>query len=115
MSENTATKSRTRSGLSHSLSLRAKLLCGFGAVTALLVAVGSVGVWGSGTQSSASKKQSGLVPLLHLAMQAKYQTADFFGYQTAAAYAIPPGGQGATSDNAPHRAALPGSAALFAQ
>src|SRR4051794_23073758 len=103
----------TAVSFTRSMSLRAKLLCGFGAVTALLVAVGAVGVWGSGSQSAASKKQSALVPLLHLAMQAKYQTADFFGYQTAAAYEIAQGVKGAASPKAPNRSAFLGSAATF--
>jgi len=95
-----------RSNLFGSWSLRAKLLVAFGTVTALLVFVGGVGVWGSRTQSSASAKQSAVVPILHLAMQAKYQTADFFGFQTAAAYEIARGVTGALSDKAPNRAAF---------
>ena len=95
-----------RSNLFGSWSLRAKLLAAFGTVTALRVFVGGVGVWGSRTQSSASAKQSAVVPILHLAMQAKYQTADFFGFQTGAAYEIARGVTGALSDKAPNRAAF---------
>src|SRR5258708_5135873 len=96
-----------------SWSLKTKLFAAFGAVTALLVLVGGVGVWGSRTQSSASAKQSAIVPVLHQAMQAKYQTADFFGFQTAAAYEIARGVKGALSDKAPNRAAFLASYAKF--
>jgi methyl-accepting chemotaxis protein len=88
------------------LSLSKKFLCGFGSIIILLVGVGSVGVWGSAQQSSASSRVTRLVPNVRLAMQAKYQTADFFGYQTAAAYEIARNVPGAIKPTAPNRAAF---------
>jgi methyl-accepting chemotaxis protein len=96
------------------LSLRRKLVCGFGSIIALLVAVGGVGLWGSRQQSAASSRATALVPSVRLAMQAKYQTADFFGYQTAAAYEIARGVPGAIKDGSPNRAAFMTSRGQFA-
>jgi methyl-accepting chemotaxis protein len=95
------------------LSLSKKLLCGFGSIIALLIGVGAVGVWGSAAQSSASGRVTSLVPNVRLAMQAKYQTADFFGYQTAAAYEIARGVPGAIKPSSPNRAAFLKSRGAF--
>ncbi len=95
------------------LSVGKKLLCGFGSIIALLIAVGGVGIWGSGQQSGASSRATGLVPGVRQAGQAKYQTADFFGYQTAAAYEIARGVPGAIKPTAPNRSAFLKSRAAF--
>ena len=95
------------------LSLSKKLLCGFGSIIVLLIGVGAVGVWGSAAQSSASGRVTSLVPNVRLAMQAKYQTADFFGYQTAAAYEIARGVPGAIKPSSPNRAAFLKSRGAF--
>jgi methyl-accepting chemotaxis protein len=95
------------------LSIGKKLYAGFGAVVALMLVVIGVGIWGSQSQTSAARLVEYHVPLVTDAMQIKFRSADFSGWQTAYAFDIARGVAGATSDNAASRKAFLASAASF--
>ncbi|MBV8561791.1 MAG: HAMP domain-containing protein, partial [Actinobacteria bacterium] len=88
------------------LSLRAKLLAGFGVVTALLAVVGLVAIWGSSSQGGAAQKLAAAATSATLAEELKFQSADMNGWQTAYAFDIARGLKGARADSAPSRVAF---------
>jgi len=95
------------------LSLRTKLLAGFGAVTALLAIVGAVGIWGATSQGAAATKLRTAADTAQLAGVLKYDAADVNGWQTAYAFDVVRGLKGARSNSAPSRVAFVASEGHF--
>ena len=95
------------------LSLRTKLLAGFGACTAILVIVGGVAIWGGSTQGAAATKLREAADTATLSERLKYDAADVNGWQNAYAFDIARGLKGARTDAAPSRKAFVASEATF--
>jgi methyl-accepting chemotaxis protein len=95
------------------LSVGKKLFGSFGIVVALLLVVTAVGIWGGRAQSASTSRVEGAARIATAAGQVKFRAADFNGWQTAYAFDVIRGENGATSDSAPSRKAFLASAAAF--
>src|SRR5689334_11079054 len=67
----------------HNLSLRTRMLCAFGAVAALLLVVGGLGIWGSLSQSGAATSRTHLGDAVRQVDLIRYYDADVAGWQVA--------------------------------
>jgi methyl-accepting chemotaxis protein len=94
-------------------NIRPRLLGAFGIVLILVFVVAGVGLWGSARQNAATKRLETSRALTRAAMQVKFRSADFNGWQTAYALDAVLGTHNATSDSVGSRAAFLKSAAAF--
>ena len=95
------------------LRVGVRLGAAFGIVAILLVAVAGVALQGSASQGSAATTLSSQLRLTRDVMQVKFRSADFNGWQTAYAFDVVRGLNGATSDHAASRSAFLASAQSF--
>src|SRR5450755_4556442 len=85
----------------------------FAVVAVLLALVAGVAVQGSSSQGTAATTLSSQLRLTRDVMQVKFRSADFNGWQTAYAFDIVRGLEGAASDTSASRAAFLASAQSF--
>jgi methyl-accepting chemotaxis protein len=95
------------------MSLRAKLLSGFGAVTLIVILVGVVAMWGASADGAAQDRHETAEVYSALAVTARFEAASFNGFQTAYGLDVVRGVKGATSNSAPNRRAYLKSRARF--
>ena len=95
------------------LKIGKRLLAAFGLIVALIVVITIVGVTGGNAQSNAASQLTESQRFTHEAMQVKFRSADFNGWQTAYAFDVIRGLTNATRDSSPSRASFLASAASF--
>ncbi len=95
------------------LKVGVRLAVAFGLVAVLLGAIVVMGIRGSSSQSAATEKVDKAVTVTKAAMQLKYRSADFNGWQTAYAFDVRRGLTGATLDTGDSRKAFLASADAF--
>lgn len=97
------------------LTVRGRLWTSYLALAALLTAVVGVGVYGFSQMRAATEQVEVSMNALHDAMQAKFRTADFAGWQTGYAFDINRGVPDAISDQVGQRASFLASTSAFAE
>ena len=95
------------------LKVGVRLGLAFGLVAVLLVATVLVGISSGASQSQSSNELQASNSLTRDALQVKFRSADFNGWQTAYAFDIFRGAPGATLDTGDSRKAFLDSASLF--
>jgi len=95
------------------LKIGPRLTVAFALMAILLGVVGGVGLWAAHSQSAQTAQVSDHLDNTRDAMQVKFRSADFNGWQTAYAFDVIRGGKDATADTAPSRKAFLASSAAF--
>jgi methyl-accepting chemotaxis protein len=95
------------------LTVRGRLWTSYLILAGLLGAVVGVGVYGFGHMRAAAEQVQVSMNALHDAMQAKFRTADFAGWQTGYAFDINRGVPDAMSDGVGQRASFLASTSAF--
>src|SRR2546429_2057863 len=90
-----------------------RLSTGFLVIALCVLAIWLVALSSAGGTRTAADSLSRALSRVEAAKQVKFRSADFNGWQTAYAFDIIRGAQGATADTAPSRAAFLGSMASF--
>ena len=90
-----------------------RLSAGFLAVALCVLAIWAVALSSAGGTRTAATSLSDALARVEAAMQVKFRSADFNGWQTAYAFDIVRGAKGATDDTAPSRAAFLASMKTF--
>jgi methyl-accepting chemotaxis protein len=90
-----------------------RILIGFCALLAALTVTAGIAYWGAGRQSADASRLAASAAATDHALQVKFRSADFNGWQTAYAFDIIRGAKGATDDNGASRKAFLASAAAF--
>ncbi len=88
-------------------------MAAFATVALLMLVVGAAALWSGARQRTATETLAELAETERLAMQVKFRAADFNGWQTAYAFDIIRGAEGAAADEAASRKAFLDSAASF--
>jgi methyl-accepting chemotaxis protein len=91
------------------------MVTGFVIIGLCVVAVWLVALSSAGGTRRAADSLSAALARVDAAMQVKFRSADFNGWQTAYAFDIIRGAQGATADSAPSRAAFLASMTTFSK
>ena len=92
-----------------------RMVTGFVIIALCVVAVWLVALSSAGGTRRATDSLSAALARVDAAKQVKFRSADFNGWQTAYAFDIIRGAQGATTDNAPSRAAFLASMISFSK